>query len=69
MPTFNMAAQTPNGNPGGTEAAVYTNGIQTYPGRKLSKIKVNDSIKKQQLNRFDNKQYLSKAKYNCLEQN
>lgn len=36
MPTFNMAAQTPNGQPGGTEAAVYTNGIpQTYPGRKL----------------------------------
>ncbi|XP_065156407.1 CUGBP Elav-like family member 4 isoform X6 [Atheta coriaria] len=31
MPTFNMAAQTPNGQPGGTEA-VYTNGIpQTYP--------------------------------------
>lgn len=36
MPTFNMAAQTPNGQPGGTEATVYTNGIpQTYPGRKL----------------------------------
>lgn len=35
IPTFNMAAQTPNGQPGGTEAAVYTNGIpQTYPGRK-----------------------------------
>lgn len=35
MPTFNMAAQTPNGQPGGTEAAVYTNGIpQTYPGRE-----------------------------------
>lgn len=34
MPTFNMAAQTPNGQPGGTEA-VYTNGIpQTYPARK-----------------------------------
>ncbi|XP_055854684.1 CUGBP Elav-like family member 4 isoform X3 [Episyrphus balteatus] len=32
MPTFNMAAQTPNGQPGGTEG-VYTNGIpQTYPG-------------------------------------
>ncbi|XP_018321391.1 CUGBP Elav-like family member 6 isoform X5 [Agrilus planipennis] len=31
MPTFNMAAQTPNGQPAGTEA-VYTNGIpQTYP--------------------------------------
>lgn len=35
MPTFNMAAQTPNGQPGGTEA-VYTNGIpQSYPGRKF----------------------------------
>lgn len=35
MPTFNMAAQTPNGQPGGTETTVYTNGIpQTYPGRK-----------------------------------
>uniref|UniRef100_A0A1B0CVS7 Putative rna-binding protein etr-3 rrm superfamily n=1 Tax=Lutzomyia longipalpis TaxID=7200 RepID=A0A1B0CVS7_LUTLO len=35
MPTFNMAAQTPNGQPGGTEA-VYTNGIpQTYPGHAL----------------------------------
>lgn len=35
MPTFNMAAQTPNGQPGGTEATVYTNGIpQTYPGRE-----------------------------------
>lgn len=34
MPTFNIAAQTPNGQPGGTEA-VYTNGIpQTYPARK-----------------------------------
>lgn len=34
MPTFNMAAQTPNGQPGGTEA-VYTNGIpQTYPARE-----------------------------------
>lgn len=34
MPTFNMAAQTPNGQPGGGEA-VYTNGIpQTYPARK-----------------------------------
>ncbi|XP_035911315.1 CUGBP Elav-like family member 4 isoform X11 [Anopheles stephensi] len=32
MPTFNMAAQTPNGQPAGSEA-VYTNGIpQTYPG-------------------------------------
>ncbi|XP_063699140.1 CUGBP Elav-like family member 4 isoform X2 [Culicoides brevitarsis] len=35
MPTFNMAAQTPNGQPTGTEA-VYTNGIpQTYPGHAL----------------------------------
>lgn len=35
MPTFSMAAQTPNGQPGGTEA-VYTNGIpQTYPGREF----------------------------------
>lgn len=35
MPTFNMAAQTPNGQPGGTEATVYTNGIpQSYPGRE-----------------------------------
>ncbi|XP_019880723.1 CUGBP Elav-like family member 4 isoform X2 [Aethina tumida] len=31
MPTFNMAAQTPNGQPAGNEG-VYTNGIpQTYP--------------------------------------
>lgn len=35
MPTFNMAAQTPNGQPGGTEATVYTNGIpQSYPSRE-----------------------------------
>ncbi|XP_071055658.1 CUGBP Elav-like family member 4 isoform X16 [Onthophagus taurus] len=35
MPTFNMAAQTPNGQPGGGEA-VYTNGIhQTYPAHAL----------------------------------
>ncbi|XP_031332659.1 CUGBP Elav-like family member 6 isoform X4 [Photinus pyralis] len=35
MPTFNIAAQTPNGQPGGTEA-VYTNGIpQTYPAHAL----------------------------------
>ena len=35
MPTFNMAAQTPNGQHGGSEG-VYSNGIpQTYPGRKL----------------------------------
>lgn len=34
MPTFNMAAQTPNGQPAGNEG-VYTNGIpQTYPARK-----------------------------------
>lgn len=39
MPTFNMAAQTPNGQPGGTEATVYTNGIpQTYPGRKYKQL-------------------------------
>lgn len=37
MPTFNMAAQTPNGQPGGTEATVYTNGIpQSYPGREYT---------------------------------
>lgn len=36
MPTFNVAAQTPNGQPAGTEA-VYTNGIpQGYPGRKYN---------------------------------
>ncbi|XP_037045123.1 CUGBP Elav-like family member 4 isoform X14 [Bradysia coprophila] len=35
MPTFNMAAQTPNGQPAGTEA-VYTNGIpQSYAGHAL----------------------------------
>lgn len=40
MPTFNMAAQTPNGQPGGGEA-VYTNGIpQTYPARKYKFILV-----------------------------
>lgn len=35
MPTFNMAAQTPNGQPGGQEQ-VYTNGIppQSYQARK-----------------------------------
>ncbi|XP_051173609.1 CUGBP Elav-like family member 4 isoform X11 [Leptopilina boulardi] len=33
MPNFNMAAQTPNGQPAGTDPGVYTNGIpQTYPG-------------------------------------
>ena len=37
IPTFNMAAQTPNGQPSGTETTVYTNGIpQTYPGRKCT---------------------------------
>lgn len=37
MPTFNMAAQTPNGQPAGTEA-VYTNGIpQSYAGRKYKR--------------------------------
>ncbi|XP_058055064.1 CUGBP Elav-like family member 4 isoform X1 [Anopheles bellator] len=35
MPTFNMAAQTPNGQPTGSDA-VYSNGIpQTYPGHAL----------------------------------
>lgn len=34
MPTFNMAAQTPNGQPA-TADAVYSNGIpHTYPGRE-----------------------------------
>nr|CAD7587720.1 unnamed protein product [Timema genevievae] len=32
MPNFNMAAQTPNGQPAGSDPSVYTNGIpQTYP--------------------------------------
>ncbi|KAK6617574.1 hypothetical protein RUM44_005162 [Polyplax serrata] len=32
MPNFSMAAQTPNGQPAGSDPAVYTNGIpQTYP--------------------------------------
>jgi CUG-BP- and ETR3-like factor len=36
MPTFNMAAQTPNGQPTAAEA-VYSNGIpQTYPSRMFS---------------------------------
>ncbi|XP_051173596.1 CUGBP Elav-like family member 4 isoform X5 [Leptopilina boulardi] len=36
MPNFNMAAQTPNGQPAGTDPGVYTNGIpQTYPGHAL----------------------------------
>ncbi|XP_045465259.1 CUGBP Elav-like family member 4 isoform X4 [Harmonia axyridis] len=35
MPTFNMAAQTPNGQPGGNEG-VYTNGMpQSYPAHAL----------------------------------
>lgn len=35
MPNFNMAAQTPNGQPAGSDPGVYTNGIpQTYPGRE-----------------------------------
>lgn len=37
MPTFNMAAAQPNGQPAGAEA-VYSNGIpHTYPGRKDAK--------------------------------
>ncbi|XP_060824488.1 CUGBP Elav-like family member 4 isoform X7 [Bombus pascuorum] len=33
MPNFNMAAQTPNGQPAGSDPGVYSNGIpQTYPG-------------------------------------
>ncbi|XP_015596264.1 CUGBP Elav-like family member 4 isoform X6 [Cephus cinctus] len=36
MPTYNMAAQTPNGQPAGSDAGVYTNGIpQTYPAHAL----------------------------------
>ncbi|XP_017789599.1 PREDICTED: CUGBP Elav-like family member 4 [Habropoda laboriosa] len=36
MPNFNMAAQTPNGQPAGTDPGVYTNGIpQTYGGHAL----------------------------------
>ncbi|OXU26842.1 hypothetical protein TSAR_004313, partial [Trichomalopsis sarcophagae] len=36
MPNFNMAAQTPNGQPAGTDPSVYTNGIpQTYAGHAL----------------------------------
>lgn len=35
MPTFNMAAQTPNGQPGGSDASVYSNGLQqSFPGRE-----------------------------------
>nr|CAD7255857.1 unnamed protein product [Timema shepardi] len=36
MPNFNMAAQTPNGQPAGSDPSVYTNGIpQTYPAHGL----------------------------------
>ncbi|XP_026670757.1 CUGBP Elav-like family member 4 isoform X11 [Ceratina calcarata] len=36
MPNFNMAAQTPNGQPAGSDPGVYTNGIpQTYGGHAL----------------------------------
>ncbi|KZC06742.1 CUGBP Elav-like family member 4 [Dufourea novaeangliae] len=36
MPNFNMAAQTPNGQPAGSDPGVYTNGIPpTYPGHAL----------------------------------
>ncbi|KAJ4439753.1 hypothetical protein ANN_07881, partial [Periplaneta americana] len=36
MPNFNMAAQTPNGQPAGSDPSVYTNGIpQTYPAHAL----------------------------------
>ncbi|XP_076183395.1 CUGBP Elav-like family member bruno 3 isoform X2 [Ptiloglossa arizonensis] len=36
MPNFNMAAQTPNGQPAGSDPSVYTNGIpQTYAGHAL----------------------------------
>ncbi|XP_015178698.1 PREDICTED: CUGBP Elav-like family member 4 isoform X1 [Polistes dominula] len=36
MPNFNMAAQTPNGQPAGSDPGVYTNGIpQTYSGHAL----------------------------------
>lgn len=35
MPNFNMAAQTPNGQPAGSDPGVYTNGIpQTFAGRE-----------------------------------
>ncbi|KAL2714872.1 CUGBP Elav-like family member 4 isoform X13 [Vespula squamosa] len=35
MPNFNMAAQTPNGQPAGSDPGVYTNGIpQTYSARE-----------------------------------
>lgn len=38
MPTFNMAAQTPNGPQVNGQEAVYTNGIptQTFPPRKCN---------------------------------
>uniref|UniRef100_A0A1B6D8E4 RRM domain-containing protein n=2 Tax=Clastoptera arizonana TaxID=38151 RepID=A0A1B6D8E4_9HEMI len=36
MPNFSMAAQTPNGQPAGSDPTVYTNGIpQTYPAHAL----------------------------------
>ncbi|XP_044005120.1 CUGBP Elav-like family member 4 isoform X17 [Aphidius gifuensis] len=36
MPNFNMAAQTPNGQPAGSDPGVYTNGIpQTFAGHAL----------------------------------
>ncbi|XP_066998939.1 CUGBP Elav-like family member 4 [Anabrus simplex] len=36
MPNFNMAAQTPNGQPAGSDPSVYTNGIpQSYPAHAL----------------------------------
>ncbi|XP_029056422.1 CUGBP Elav-like family member 4 isoform X7 [Osmia bicornis bicornis] len=35
MPNFNMAAQTPNGQPTGSDPGVYTNGIHTYGGHGL----------------------------------
>ena len=43
MPTFNMAAQTPNGQPSGPEG-VYSNGIpQTYPGREFHCIHLSEN--------------------------
>lgn len=41
MPTFNMAAQTPNGQPTSADA-VYSNGIpHTYPGREYLCVDIN----------------------------
>lgn len=41
MPTFNMTAQTPNGQPTGTETTVYPNGMpQTFPGREYFLISI-----------------------------